>query len=558
MSNVHASRALGAAGLVALLAAPLPALANGLCNGLPVTILGTNASETLTGTEGNDVIAGLDGDDIINGLGGNDTICGGNGNDTIDGGPGDNALLGDNGNDTLIGGAGNETFAGGNGDDTITTGDGNDRADGGNGNDSIDGGRGDDFLRGGNGDDSLLAGLGTDTLQGGRGFDRCDGGIGQDEATDCEQADNVGLLVKQVRLDNGGFTPRSGPLAGQVVPGLDGALFLPKNARKIAVLVTHGAVGSFRTAVPGWLGWWLEPYDIATLALNRRDSVDYGPSEGGGGTLYEDTLCDAGVGVDYLKSLGFEQVIVIGHSKGTTVSAVYPSWYNQCPGKTLLTDANDPNVAGVVTIGTVRNSKQSGVFAPYGAYYYDVNAAKAQQLIAAGLGDVVFPPGAPPFFGPQFFIQPPGFPAGPPPLPAIPFLSTPRSYASYNGPTTRRNLDEQAPKLTSPLLIFHAEGDRTTPRAWSDQLFAELSALGKDVSYETPPYESLGYPNPATGGNAHSLTAEPSRFDAALRIYGWATAKVPGVTDAGTAVNVGAVRALPDFVPALQPSPTVP
>jgi hypothetical protein len=33
---------------------------------------------------------------------------------------------------------------------------------------------------------------------------------------------------------------------------------------------------------------------------------------------------------------------------------------------------------------------------------------------------------------------------------------------------------------------------------------------------------------------------------------------VPGVTDPGTAVNVNAIRALPDFAPALQPSPTVP
>ncbi len=542
-------------GILLMLAAPGIALANATCNGKPVTLLGTNAGETINGTAGDDVIAGLNGDDTINGLGGNDTICGGNGNDILFGGDGDNALFGGNDNDSLTGGPGNETFAGENGNDIIAGLGGNDRAEGSNGNDQIDGGDGNDFLLGDNGDDLLLGDLGTDTLQGGRGADRCDGGIGQDTATECEQADNVGLLVKKVVVNNGGFSPRNGPLAGQVLPGLDGALFLPQNAGKIAVLITHGASGSFKTAVPGWLPWWLEQYDIAALALNRQDSVDYGPSEGGGATIYENTLCDVGRGVDYLVGLGFEKVIIVGHSKGTTVAPVYPSYYNQCPDKLLLTDANDPNVAATVAIGTVRNARQSGIFAPYGAYYYDVNAAKALQFIGFGLGEVTFPPGAPPFFGPQFFIQPPGFPVGPPPLPAIPFLSTPNSYASYNGPTTRRNLNLEAPKLTTPLLIVHAEGDRTTPREWSDQLFGELIALGKDVSYEKPPYESLGYANPATGGNAHSVTANPARFDVAGRFFAWAALKVPDVTAPGTTVNTGAINALPDFVPALQPSP---
>ncbi|MBL8225186.1 MAG: hypothetical protein JNM50_07650 [Chromatiales bacterium] len=506
MAIGNAGRALGCVAFLILGVVPGVAAAQAvLCQGLPATIVGT---------PGDDVINGGNGRNVIHGLGGNDTIDGGNGDDVICGG---------DGNDTLTGG---------------------------NGIDRLDGGSGDDSLTGGNGDDQLLGGLGTDVLAGDRGYDRCDGGIGEDSASTCEQADNVGLLVRKVQVANGGFVPASGPLAGQAIPGLDGSLFVPQNARRIAVLVTHGAAGSYRTAVPGWLGWWLEQYDIATLALNRRDSTDYGPSEGGGATLYEDTLCDAGYGVDYLKSLGFEQVIIVGHSKGTTVSGVYPSWYRNCPGKGSETAANDPNVAGVVTIGTVVNSRESGVYAPYGIWY-DPNDLKAQQLIAAGLGNVLFPPGAAPFFGPQFFIQPPGVPF------PIPTLTTPNSYASYNGSTTRRNLDQQALNLTSPLLIVHAEGDRTTLRAWSDRLFGLLTDAGKDVTYETPPYESLGYSNPGTGGNAHSLTAEGSRFDATARIYNWAVMKVPGVAMPGLGINYGAIQALPGFTPALQPSPIV-
>lgn len=79
------------------------------CNGLNVTILGTNGPDILVGTARNDVIHGLGGDDTIDGGDGNDTICGGNGNDT---------LIGGAGNDTLIGGPGGGLLDGGTGTDT--------------------------------------------------------------------------------------------------------------------------------------------------------------------------------------------------------------------------------------------------------------------------------------------------------------------------------------------------------------------------------------------------------------------------------------------------------
>jgi hypothetical protein len=500
--------------LAVLLSMPLAAVAQvGACNGEPATIIGTEGDDVLTGTNGRDVIAGLGGNDVINGLKGNDVICGDDGNDTI-----------------------NASF----------------------GEDLVFGGRGDDTLNGDKGEDQLFGGLGTDVLNGGVGTDICDGGIGQDTATACESTDNVTMAVKRVVVDNGGFVPASGPLAGQRVPGLDGALFVPKNARGIAILATHGASGRFDASVTGWLGWWMEPYDVAVLALNRRDSSAYGPSEGGGATLYEYTLCDLGAGVDYLISLGFTQVIVQGHSKGTTVAGVYPSWYRNCPGKAGGVAANDPNVAGVVNIGTVVEPRESGIYAPYGAYYYDVNNARAAQLAGAGFGNVLYPPGAPPFFGPQFFIQPPGFPAGPPPLPAIPFTSTPASYLSYNGPATLRNVERESQKLVIPHLIIHAEGDRTTLRSWSDRLFQVLTDNGNLVAYETPLYESLGYSNPGPGFNAHGLAAEGSRFDAAERIWNWSVGNVPGATDVATRLKLRTIQALPDFSPALLPPPTVP
>ena len=81
------------------------------CNGLNVTILGTNGPNVISGTLKPDVIHGLGGNDFIDGGGGNDTICGGDGNDT---------LIGGDGNDTLIAGTGQDTLSGGGGTDVCT------------------------------------------------------------------------------------------------------------------------------------------------------------------------------------------------------------------------------------------------------------------------------------------------------------------------------------------------------------------------------------------------------------------------------------------------------
>ncbi len=159
------------------------------CNDLPVTIMGTNASEIIHGTNGNDVILGLGGNDLIDGGNGNDVICGGNGNDLLDGGNGSDTLIGSygndflyggNGNDTLDGGSGSDLLGGGNGDDTLIGGAGLDILGGENGNDTLDAGDGDDFLDGGTGNDIMTAGPGADKMYGENGNDTLDGGDGND------------------------------------------------------------------------------------------------------------------------------------------------------------------------------------------------------------------------------------------------------------------------------------------------------------------------------------------------------------------------------------------
>ena len=97
------------------------------CNGLPVTIQGTDNGETLIGTPGNDVIDGQGGNDVIRGRGGNDVLCGGDGRDRLFGGPG---------RDRLFGGAGRDELFGDNGRDALNGGTGRDRCDGGAGTDT--------------------------------------------------------------------------------------------------------------------------------------------------------------------------------------------------------------------------------------------------------------------------------------------------------------------------------------------------------------------------------------------------------------------------------------
>ena len=106
---------------------PPPAGAPRTCNGLPVTIQGTDDGETLVGTPGNDVIDGQGGNDVIRGRGGNDVLCGGDGRDRLFGGPG---------RDRLFGGAGRDELFGDNGRDALNGGTGRDRCDGGAGTDT--------------------------------------------------------------------------------------------------------------------------------------------------------------------------------------------------------------------------------------------------------------------------------------------------------------------------------------------------------------------------------------------------------------------------------------
>ncbi len=114
----------GPAALLTAIAAP--AAAANLCQGRPVTIVGTEADDILRGTAGADVIAALDGDDVVLAGAGDDVVCGGRGIDRLSGEDGDDALYGERNGlrpsedqpDTNVG----DTLAGGPGDDLLDPG----------------------------------------------------------------------------------------------------------------------------------------------------------------------------------------------------------------------------------------------------------------------------------------------------------------------------------------------------------------------------------------------------------------------------------------------------
>lgn len=460
--------------------APVSALAQAVptCNGKVATIVGTDDGETIIGTKYPDVIWAGGGDDIVSGGSGADTICGGDGSDYLNGGKGP---------------------------------------------DWIDGGYGDDEIAGGLGDDKLQGDLDNDLFWGNEGVDTCDGGVGQDGVPemDCETMTTMYLQVKQVQLLDDDGTP------------LDGALFVPQGAtKKVALLATHGANGRFRTGLVGWIGWWGELKGLTTLSLNRRDSIDYGPFEGGGATLFPDTACDLKAGVDYLVGLGFEQVLIVGHSKGTQAAAVYPSYFRNCGADVAGSpDVNDPRVAGVANFGQVADGREAARFVPFGNGVYAANRTTANNLVAAGQGNVPYN------FPTQF--------------PGVFVTNTPNSWLSYYGTNTLNVAEREAQKLIVPMIIFHVEGDAVTPVTWSDRMVQTLTDAGIDIAYAQPPYPI----SDPTGFGQHSIDARIVRDDATNGLYEWMSFKFPAAAEDATGLSI---PALPDFSPALRPVPPNP
>jgi hypothetical protein len=115
---------------------PGPGVAQRVCAGRRVTIVGTPRADRIRGTSRRDVIAALGGSDVVRGLGGADVVCGGAGGDTLIGGPGADLLRGEAGADLVRGGPGRDRMLGGAGRDRLVGGLGRDLLRGGPGRDA--------------------------------------------------------------------------------------------------------------------------------------------------------------------------------------------------------------------------------------------------------------------------------------------------------------------------------------------------------------------------------------------------------------------------------------
>jgi len=458
-----APRTFFACAIYLCLALPATAVKAQSCNNLPATITGSAGQATITGTPGDDIIsagAGTAGK-LIDGGAGNDVICGGPGDDEILGGEGDDVLFGLGGNDLLSGGPGN------------------------------------------------------DVIYGGAGNNVCDGGPGIDAAdSGCQTRINIDNDVFFLTLYGSDGTALDGEIYVPTGNALDGT-----GPRRVAVVIRHGAQGSFDGSVPKFFGLFGIRHGLTVLSLNGRD---FGESAGDGNTLFEDTTLDFGVAIDFLEKLGFDQVFIAGHSGGTGPAGVYPSL-----------SGGDPRLAGVGLYGAVRNGAESvttmlSIFSKtFAPGLYDSHIALAEQLVAEGQGEVVQPWTT--IFG-------------------VPVLRSPRAFLSYWGPDTRQAVDVEIQQSAVPVLLIRAAGDDFTPGIWSEQIRDAALAAGVDASYVELPYP---FPIGLAGGNAHSFfgveaAVMQATFDWLLDRVPAAAERLPGVPrrEAGSYAPVANARAL--------------
>ncbi len=391
---------------------------------------------------------------------------------------------------TIIGTEDDDDITGTPGDDIIVGLGGNDRIDGMAGNDLICGGDGNDDLIGGGDDDQLFGDAGNDVLEGNIGVDACDGGTGVDSADEpCETVVNTDTAVFPVTLfADDGFA-------------LPGALYMPTGDaliggeyRQVAMIVSHGAMGSFSSSVPKIIGLQAAPLGFTVLALDRRDA---GPDAGGGAILFEDATLDIGAGIDLLAALGYDAIYVAGHSQGTQNASIYPSF------------SLDPRVAAIGLYGTVddgRSVAQNLLFnelaapVPYSDY-----VVLAEDLVDAGEGDIVRA-------WDTIFGQP--------------VFRSPNNWLSFWGPDSLSVPVREIKKLLVPALLLRADGDEFTPDVMSQNVLASALEAGVDSIYTVLPYP---FPLTANGGNAHGF-AGVERETIATTVD-WIEDRVPAATE---------------------------
>ena len=382
---------------------------------------------------------------------------------------------------TIVGTDGDEFIRGTDGPDVIAALGGDDIIEGGNGADIICGGAGDDLINGG---PEQLTGSGSirpidafqqsgDQIDGGEGTDSCDGDVGSDTATGCESTVNMGVDFRLLTLIAPDGTP------------LDGALFVPADDnRKVAMLASHGSLGRFSTAgLPGGSGPYGELFDLAVLTLNRRDNSR---DNGGAFVTFEDAVADMKLGVDFLADLGFQQIFVAGHSKGTINAAAY------------LNLIEDERVAAVGLYSAARDSRLPAD---------NPRIIAAQALVDQGLGDVPMDTGL------RFGSNP----------------WTPNGLLSFHGPDARTAAFLEVRRLQVPVLIMRAMGDLVTPDQSSREILDSALAAGVDATYTIIPFSG-------SSGAAHGFVGLMRQV--MFESTEWLVSRVPAAVEMQAAPGV--------------------
>lgn len=100
---------------------------------------------------------------------------------------------------------------------------------------------------------------------------------------------------------------------------MDAFLFSPSHminehlTRKLGIVICHGLRDTGMGSVPSAIGQLLAKCGHTVLSINKRNSsVNWEQS------IFEDTSRDIKGSIEYLRSIGFSQVFLIGHSLGCT------------------------------------------------------------------------------------------------------------------------------------------------------------------------------------------------------------------------------------------------